>query len=151
MGGALEGNQAGLADMRNKRQRGPEWWWAAEPPERHAFFRALANWVDCLADGQILEVRFSGKGFQPTLRWAPEQARPKDSSHGEGSRAQRMGPEGWWAGLPPEGRRFYMGVSKILDEVAKGHSYMEVNRDGADLRACLVIRLNLPVGRAELN
>ena len=151
--GAIQWESGWFADMRNKKQqRGPGSWWAAEPPERRAFFRALANLVESLMDNQILEVRFSKDSFQPVLR-TPENARPveEEGSHNGPGGAERFGPDGWWAGLSVEGRNFYVGVSKILDEVIKGHSFLEVTREGGDLQACLVFRINVSGGRPELN
>ena len=149
MRGALEWESGWFADMRNNRQRSPEWWWAAESPERRTFFRALARLVGSLEDGDILELRYTEDGFKPVLQCVSEATHSRKQSGAQDGGGERLGAGGWWAGLPPEGRAFYMGISRMLDEVVKGGLCLEVRKNGRDLLASLALKL--PGGRAEVN
>ena len=133
--------------MKNE-QQSPESWWVGEPRQRRAFFSALAVLIESVRSGQILEVRSAGDSFQAVIRSVAGEEELEWVD--EGIEGGRLGPEGWWAGLPPQGRKFYQGISRMLGVVGP-HGFLEVQRKGDNLQACLVFRLNLRGGRAEVN
>ncbi|MEI6198127.1 MAG: hypothetical protein WCS42_27740 [Verrucomicrobiota bacterium] len=115
-----------------------QWWARISPPEK-IFYRDLAALMTNTQPGQMVEVSFNGRSFQPVLiqeKPLPEPHHQPDPFPDPSGKP----PARWWAGMPPPQKTFIQQLAGIVREVG-GDQVLQLRNTGYSFKAALVLKL----------